>query len=203
MSSVILQRKNSTASFLKTVTLNAIALKAKGHDKIIVVTMKKIEIDDELYSYIASHTRHIGESASDILRRLLDLNPSKAAANTPPQQVRKAGGRRVFDIVTRADLATQRGAVGRFLYILGALHRCHPEEFVHVLDIRGRDRLYFGTSEQQLEASGNSTNPKQIPDSPYWVVTNTNTTRKKSMITAVAQGLGYSTEEAEKIRDFL
>ena len=31
--------------------------------------MKTIEVDDELYSYIASHTKHIGESASDILRR--------------------------------------------------------------------------------------------------------------------------------------
>ncbi|KLU19724.1 replication initiation regulator SeqA, partial [Proteus mirabilis] len=36
--------------------------------------MKKIEIDDELYRYIASETRHIGESASDILRRLLKLD---------------------------------------------------------------------------------------------------------------------------------
>ncbi|MBE8421220.1 replication initiation regulator SeqA, partial [Leptospira interrogans serovar Pomona] len=27
--------------------------------------MKTIEVDDELYSYIASHTKHIGESASD------------------------------------------------------------------------------------------------------------------------------------------
>ncbi len=25
--------------------------------------MKTIEVDDELYSYIASHTKHIGESA--------------------------------------------------------------------------------------------------------------------------------------------
>ena len=33
--------------------------------------MKTIEVDDELYSYIASHTKHIGESASDILRRML------------------------------------------------------------------------------------------------------------------------------------
>ena len=34
-------------------------------------TMKTIEVDDELYRYIASQTQHIGESASDILRRLL------------------------------------------------------------------------------------------------------------------------------------
>ena len=37
--------------------------------------MKKIEIDEELYAYIASHTQHIGESASTILRRLLGLSP--------------------------------------------------------------------------------------------------------------------------------
>ncbi len=35
--------------------------------------MKTIEVDDELYSYIASHTKHIGESASDILRRMLEI----------------------------------------------------------------------------------------------------------------------------------
>lgn len=37
--------------------------------------MKKIEIDDELYQYIASNTQSIGESASEILRRLLKLTP--------------------------------------------------------------------------------------------------------------------------------
>ncbi|PID51141.1 MAG: replication initiation regulator SeqA, partial [Pasteurellales bacterium] len=31
--------------------------------------MKKIEVDDELYNYIASRTQYIGETASDILRR--------------------------------------------------------------------------------------------------------------------------------------
>lgn len=36
--------------------------------------MKTIEVDDELYRYIASHTLHIGESASDILRRMLKFS---------------------------------------------------------------------------------------------------------------------------------
>ena len=36
--------------------------------------MKTIELDDDLYFFIASQTRHIGESASDILRRLLELS---------------------------------------------------------------------------------------------------------------------------------
>ena len=39
--------------------------------------MKQIDIDDELYQYIASNTQSIGESASTILRRLLNLNGEK------------------------------------------------------------------------------------------------------------------------------
>ncbi|SQC88695.1 replication initiation regulator SeqA [Klebsiella pneumoniae] len=39
------------------------------------IKMKTIEVDDELYRYIASHTLHIGESASDILRRMLKFPP--------------------------------------------------------------------------------------------------------------------------------
>ena len=39
--------------------------------------MKQIDIDDELYQYIASNTQSIGESASTILRRLLNLSGEK------------------------------------------------------------------------------------------------------------------------------
>ena len=35
--------------------------------------MKNIEIDEELYQHIASNTQYIGESASSILRRLINL----------------------------------------------------------------------------------------------------------------------------------
>lgn len=53
--------------------------------------MKTIEVDDELYSYIASHTKHIGESASDILRRMLKFSATtqptaSAAKGTPAAQ---------------------------------------------------------------------------------------------------------------------
>ncbi|MCH8502005.1 MAG: replication initiation negative regulator SeqA [Aliidiomarina sp.] len=174
--------------------------------------MKKIEIDEELYAYIAAHTQHIGESASTILRRLLGLSPTAvqesnlsqgmALAKTAPVSAH-AQGTSVFDILDRADIAAQKGAVGRFLFILSLLHRCHAEQFAQVLEIRGRNRLYFATSEQELLAAGNSTNPKQIPGSPYWVVTNNNTTKKKSILNAVATEMGYDGSEAEQIRDFL
>ncbi|MGI0152407.1 replication initiation negative regulator SeqA [Pseudidiomarina sp. WS423] len=193
---------------------------------------KRIEIDDELYRFIAGHTLHIGESASAILRRLLNLPAVVATTSTteagseqptaapvvaqPPttqqaivnasertEKLSMPAGRQIFDVMTRADLAGQRSVVARFLYILSMLYKCHAKQFDQVLQISGRDRQYFAKSEAELAASGTSTNPKQIPDAPYYVVTNNNTTRKKSMLTQVALELGYSEQQAEKIRDFL
>lgn len=193
--------------------------------------MKRIEIDDDIYTYIAANTEHIGESASDILRRLLGLEvPSEAReagassmsksmsadqvhsdeqrnqpvnGNSASDKVSAQDAKVVFDVLTEADLAAEKSVVGRFLHILSMLYRCHPSAFESVLEIKGRDRVYFAKSEQALLLAGKSTNPKQIPDSPFWVITNNNTTRKKSMLTEVAANLGYSAAHVEKIRDFL
>lgn len=45
--------------------------------------MKTIEVDEELYRYIASHTQHIGESASDILRRMLKFTAGQPVRSVP------------------------------------------------------------------------------------------------------------------------
>ncbi|MGB1261485.1 MAG: replication initiation negative regulator SeqA [Cognaticolwellia sp.] len=186
--------------------------------------MKNIEIDEELYQYIASNTQFIGESASSILRRLIklgtDTNAEAATAPVPvsnedvkPQSDKAveqpavtaavdANGS-VFNYINKEELAMQRGAVGRFLLILAALHRVHGQHFSAVCQIRGRDRLYFAASEAELAASGSSTKPRQIPESPFWVITNSNTTRKKMMLTEVGRALGYDEQDVEKIRDLL
>ena len=198
--------------------------------------MKNIEIDEELYQYIAANTQFIGESASAILRRLLALsapNNSHASAAidtatlTPTQKepvsqavapeheaeaetseddtlsVKDNGHQSVFDFINKEELAMQRGAVGRFLLILAALYRAHNQAFNVVTEICGRDRLYFAHTEEELAASGSSTKPRQIPESPFWVITNSNTTRKKMMLTKAASSLGYSDNDVEKIRELL
>ena len=194
--------------------------------------MKQIDIDDELYQYIASNTQSIGESASTILRRLLNLSGEKihttksdtdhknetvSVSNSSEEQqvavveqqvsvakppVNKKNAN-VFNILNKEELAMQKGVVGRFLFILSAFYRTHKTDFSAVLDIKGRDRVYFATSKEDLVNSGSSMNPKNITDSEYWVMTNSNTTRKKMMLHEVALSLGYSNEQAEKIRDYL
>lgn len=183
--------------------------------------MKNIEIDEELYQHIASNTQYIGESASSILRRLIKLPTESAAdlvvsaepkiveetakevAETQTSPVALDTNGSVFNYINKEELAMQRGAVGRFLLILAALYRVHNQQFSTVCQIRGRDRLYFAASEAELAASGSSTKPRQIPDSPFWVITNSNTTRKKMMLTEVGRALGYNEQDVEDIRDLL
>ncbi len=199
--------------------------------------MKNIEIDEELYQYIATNTQYIGESASAILRRLLsfgiessdetvtDIKKTEDAELTVADAISEAiekpvseaevfvkdapkanhlqSNETVFNFINKEELAMQRGAVGRFLLILAGLYRAHPQQFNVVTEISGRDRLYFADSENKLAESGSSTKPRQIPESPYWVITNSNTTRKKMMLTKAAISLGYCDEDVEKIRELL
>lgn len=180
--------------------------------------MKHIEIDEELYQFLASQTQFIGESASSILRRLLSLpNENNAKPIVAPESIESSFkttnnnsvantapvSSDVFNYINKEELAIQRGVVGRFLLILSALHRVHNDDFSSVLNIRGRDRLYFARTEEELAQSGSSTKPRQIPESAYWVMTNSNSTRKKMMLTEVAKELGYDQTQIEKIRDLL
>ncbi len=167
--------------------------------------MNTIEIDDELYHFIAGQTQRIGESANDILRRiLLNKQPvAQQATVTAAVAENSKSGQKVFDILSKQDLQAELSVVGRFLIILSALARAHKQDFAQVLEIKGRNRVYFGRSDTDLLEAGSSTNPKQIPNSEFWVITNSNTTRKKMMLTEAALKLGYSAEEAETIRDFL
>ncbi|MBU2978892.1 replication initiation negative regulator SeqA [Alteromonas sp. C1M14] len=198
--------------------------------------MKIIEIDDELYHFIAAQTKHIGESASDILRRLLlpaatnddsshnspvveqavnaadSVQPKATAPKpaakrsstprakpaTPAPPITHGTG----DILGRLSdnaLSTYTKRVDLFLFILAELYNIHGEDFAKVEQIKGKNRIYFATSKDALLNTGSSTNPKAIPDSPYWVVTNNNTAKKVAMLEQVLTLLGYGEQTSEAV----
>ena len=196
--------------------------------------MKIIEVDEELYQYIAAQTQSIGESASDILRRLLNLPThatssvdffeSVASAETPksavhaepvltektteasqpkvepvepPKVVKKQSDEAINHIVDKvrallnsAEFKEEPKAVVRFLSILRTLYRTNPESFAQATEsLQGRTRVYFARDEGTLLVAGNHTKPKQIPDTPYWVITNTNSGRKMLMLEGAMQSM--------------
>ncbi|GAB5379832.1 MAG: replication initiation negative regulator SeqA [Aliiglaciecola sp.] len=192
--------------------------------------MKTITIDDELYSFIASQTKHIGESASDILRRILidELGlvhgENSHVDVSKPAQVTKAvreinkikkpsdidgqheddnviDAAALFKLLKEDEFTQPMSKVERFLKMLGALHQSHSEQFKNVLEIKGKGRLYFAKDKDTLLKSGSSTNPKPIPNSSFWVVTNNNTAKKRAMLVNAAKHLGYSKVNAERLGD--
>ncbi|OOF50931.1 replication initiation regulator SeqA [Rodentibacter genomosp. 1] len=212
--------------------------------------MKIIEVDEELYQYIAKQTQSIGESASDILRRLLNLpaNPSrtldfvsfdetnKSAVKSDvvlPKEMKQANVPQIQPEPTSKDLTQlktarkqsetaisrisdnvrallsssefkeETKAVVRFLAVLRVLYRTNPESFAQATEsLQGRTRVYFARDEATLLMAGNHTKPKQIPDTPYWVITNTNSGRKMLMLEGAMQSMDLPESLIDEVRTY-
>lgn len=176
--------------------------------------MKTIEVDDDLYSYIASHTQHIGESASDILRRMLrfsavtqpEVSPAKGLPPAVPEgelhqaTPAKENIRALRELLLSDEYDEQKRAVNRFMLILTALYNLNSQGFADAArSLHGRTRVYFAEDSRILLKNGSHTKPKQIPGTSWWVITNTNTGRKCSMITHIMQAMQFPTEVIEKV----
>jgi len=167
--------------------------------------MKTIEVDEQLYRYIASRTLHIGESASDILRRLLSLPTEAVPANAledhlTQQEAESIAPEQLLKMnLDEVQLSKEESAIARFMLILSALYRAQPDNFSQAADIKGRKRIYFAQDPQALLENGNTTKPKQVPDTPYWVITNTNTGRKRLIIEQLMQAMGYSADTTAEV----
>ncbi len=148
-----------------------------------------IEIDQDIYDYLLSRVMSFSEMPSDVIRRELSLGDMPQAAPSASTVDHELS---IF--LSTPDVTRARGVVGKFLAILGKAYSDNSEDFSIVLTIQGRGRTYFAKSEKEIEASGNSTQPKQIPGSPYWVMTNSPTSQKRVMVKEVLEGLGYSSE---------
>ena len=171
--------------------------------------MKTIEVDDGLYEYLRRNTVRIGETASDILRRLLHLTGPGENGGEASRRVRRGSknhdtGGGVDQIPTELSkclnspgFLAQPDVIGKFLFILGYLHTRDPDKFKDVLEISGRKRKYFALTSAELEQSGKSVNPQRIPESQYWVVTNNDTSKKRRILADVLRVLGYAGADVE------
>lgn len=154
--------------------------------------MKTIEVDDELYRYIASHTQHIGESASDILRRMLRLDSPQHPVTSAAGDATTAAVAQITALLHSPAYQKQARAVHRFIQLLSQLYTLDPQTFSRTAgEMQGRKRRYFASDQQTLLANGVHTKPKAVPGTPWWVITNTNTARKRSMITRLMSAMQF------------
>jgi negative modulator of initiation of replication len=186
--------------------------------------MKTIEVDEDLYRYIASQTEHIGESASDILRRLLMVDGEKQVSPqvAKPEVSQEAapvtkepvgivvskdagktekvdGVKAMRSLLISDEFAASNKAIDRFMQILSSLYMVDKASFAEATQVKGRTRVYFADNEEVLLASGKTTKPRSIPNTPFWVITNNNTNRKRQMVDQLMTRMNFQTELIEKV----
>lgn len=161
--------------------------------------MKTLEIEDEVYQYIASKTEHIGENASSILRRLLAITPRLETNKwvlTLPQASMPCNEALDFStiqkLIASRDFKQEKKNILRFLSILSHLyHWDHARFSLAATSLHGSKRQYLATSESALREHGRNTKPKLIANTPYWVVTNNNTARKSHIIATLMRKMTF------------
>jgi negative modulator of initiation of replication len=163
------------------------------------VKMKIVELEDEIYEFIAKNTVEIGESASSILRRLLNIPPNGSAQVQGVALV--APAHELAELLAQPMFFTATTSVTRMLQILKEVHTQKKQDFEKVLAIQGRNRSYFAKSEQEILNSGSSTQPKEIDGTGYWVMTNSPTSQKQIIVREVLNLLNYSKESIEAAVD--
>ena len=158
---------------------------------------KEILLDDDVFAYILSKSTHDGEKATSILRRELRL-PSvtaKAAGLDHENPISNVSSSPTLPCFRRELIASPRftaaNTTERYLLVLSGMHREDPERFSRILSVRGRQRLWFARSEEEIAKSGNTTHPKRIPESDYWAMTNFSNEAKMDALEKVARILGY------------
>ena len=133
-----------------------------------------IQIEGDIVGFLYQQ-QNPGESLSETLRRLLRLPGSTE------------DGR--FFAAIRA--ASRVNFTDRFLAALKFLYEEDPSRFESAIQrVRGRRRVYFARSRPEI--TGATTQPRPIPGTPFWVLTNLNRTRKEKILRRVLSHLGYS-----------
>lgn len=145
--------------------------------------MRTIEVSDDVYKKLLSSAEQIGEDADSILRRILN------------GEVRSGNSDIILSVITSSGYKSMSTVTARFLYLLSKLYFADTGSFEAVAEVSGRSRVYFSKFKKEIEVTGNSTDPQRIPDSPWYVVTNTSNDMKRHIMTRVLNILGFSKED--------
>src|SRR5690606_5093940 len=133
--------------------------------------MPLLEVDDDVYQFLLRQTSRIGEDASSILRRLHGLPDPGGSGSDTGTFTRKDDQPDELEVfLASGRFVSQRDVTSRYLSLLSFLAQKHGKEFEKVLTIRGRRRVYFGSSYEEVDRSGKSVYPQRIPGTDYWAM---------------------------------
>lgn len=105
---------------------------------------------------------------------------------------------------------TEAIITNKFMMLLAAMYYENTNAFIDAADkTKGRTRDYLGQNLNALLAVDNeeelnlfkASKPRNIPHTPFWVITNANTGRKRIIITQMMASMGYPHYLIERIKE--
>jgi len=162
----------------------------------------KVELDDDVYQHLKSRVQDFGETISTVLRRELGIDGAagnagksdghdSASDDSPPRP-------NLLGLVSAPSFITL-SATEKYLRILGFLYSSDAHKFGELRSLKKRRRRYIARSSVEIESSGKSTHPRQIPESPFWALTNASTAHKREILHEVLRHFGFPTHDIDVI----
>jgi negative modulator of initiation of replication len=168
-----------------------------------------IEVGDEVFSRLEGASALTKIPIPQIVRTLVIQTGAAPGSNhatvqAPPPPHLVARDKDLCDHVRSQPFLANRTVVDRFLSVLSFVCKRDAKHFgTLTANIGGPKRKYIATNKQDLEDSGRSVNPKLIPGSNFWVVTNNDTENQKQLLDQILTLLGYSPEAVRIVKDSL
>lgn len=146
-----------------------------------------ITIDDALFTEIEKRTTQDFDH-NDVIQKLLKRAllpsqptvPSKPKSNLPALPAKDS----IVSFVQSPEYTVLSG-INKYLAVLGWLHKYKPTDFEKVESYRRGNRVYFGTSQRQVEDSGEGIAAKQIPGSNIWTLATLDNRAKRGLLADV------------------
>ena len=167
-------------------------------------------VDEKTFDALSVLERFTGRDKAQITGQIvrdfflnLGSNEGSEVKGPPFEQSLPKKDAELIAFVDRPAYLANRSVVEMFLDVLSVVHKQDPAAFKALEALAGRSRKYFAQSAGVLESSGVSVNPKKIPNTNFWVVTNNSTATKRVLLAQVLGSLGYQSSTTRKVVDTL
>jgi len=97
-----------------------------------------------------------------------------------------------IDALGRQEFLGLKKNADKLLYVLAAAYEQRREEFETVLKIRHGTRVFFARNPIEIERSGRGTSPRNIPGTPFWVLTKSSSDAKQKLLRDALGRLRFS-----------
>lgn len=160
--------------------------------------MKTIEIDEAVHAVLVSEIRDFGETANDVIKRLL-----ASAQNLDLTEFEAERESRTI-CFCREVAELKLSGIKRYLMVLRHVYEADPKLFVRVIpSIKGTRRNYISESREAISRSGNNTMPRQVVGTPIFAATNLNKSVMERILIRLLRECGYPNEDIEAVRSLI